>query len=72
MVQLSNVLRRVFNIISFFILRLLVIELFPTVSRGTGLGLCVVAEMSGGLLTPLFVMLKVSEKANENIELAAK
>ncbi|KAJ8676316.1 hypothetical protein QAD02_012103 [Eretmocerus hayati] len=42
--------KKIFNIISFFILRLFAIELFPTISRGTGLGLCIAAEMCGGLL----------------------
>ncbi|XP_058788754.1 solute carrier family 22 member 15-like [Phymastichus coffea] len=45
------------NIICFFVLRMLTIELFPTISRGTVLGLCIAAEMFGGLVTPLILML---------------
>ncbi|XP_031781611.1 solute carrier family 22 member 13 [Nasonia vitripennis] len=45
------------NIACFFILRLVVIELFPTISRGTGLGLCIAAEMMGGLLLRYISML---------------
>ncbi|OXU19889.1 hypothetical protein TSAR_009160 [Trichomalopsis sarcophagae] len=45
------------NIACFFILRLVVIELFPTISRGTGLGLCIAAEMMGGLLLRYLSML---------------
>jgi hypothetical protein len=50
-------LGRIANISSFFILRLLVVELFPTISRGTGVGLCIGAEMIGGLLTPYLLIL---------------
>lgn len=48
---------RVATIVSFFILRLIVIELFPTISRATGVGLCVGAEMIGGLITPYILIL---------------
>lgn len=45
------------NIICFFVLRILSIELFPTISRGTGLGFCVAAEMLAGVFTPWFLKL---------------
>ncbi|XP_014204846.1 solute carrier family 22 member 15-like [Copidosoma floridanum] len=51
------VIGRIVNIVSFFILRLVMIELLPTTSRATGVGLCIGAEMMGGLLMPFILKL---------------